>query len=48
MRVNTNILCPDCFKGRIFVKDKEVDTVGQCNKCGTRFIIVAPNTVRYL
>lgn len=48
MEENTNILCPDCFKGRIFAKDKKIGTIGQCKNCEMKFIIVGPSTVRYL
>jgi uncharacterized protein (DUF983 family) len=37
---NTNILCPECFMGRIFTEDNKI---GNCNKCGTKFSILGEN-----
>lgn len=42
--VNTNILCPDCFKWRILTSD---NTIGHCDKCGTKFTILGKNQVKY-
>ena len=41
---NTNILCPECFMGRIFTEDNKI---GNCNKCGTKFSILGENRVKY-
>ena len=41
---NTNILCPDCFKGRILTSDGKV---GYCDKCSTKFTILGRNQVKY-
>lgn len=41
---NTNILCPECFMGRIFTEDNKI---GNCNKCGTKFSILGKNRVKY-
>lgn len=41
---NTNILCPECFKGRIWTEDGKV---GSCNKCSTKFTITGKNSVKY-
>lgn len=40
----TNILCPDCFKGKL-IQDEGSDC--HCENCGTDFIRIAENTVRY-
>lgn len=39
-----NVLCPECFKGKIETKDNKE---GVCNNCGTQFIIITPNTVKF-
>lgn len=41
---NTKILCPDCFKGRIFTDDGKL---GICNQCSTKFTILNERSVRY-
>lgn len=45
---NTNILCPDCFKGKIIAKENKEGNVGHCNKCGTNFLILGKNKIRYI
>lgn len=42
--IRTEILCPDCMKGKLLTDDFKD---AYCNTCGEEFIITAPNTVRY-
>ena len=38
------VLCPECFKGRVEPKEKGE---GKCNHCSTEFVYQAPTTIKY-
>jgi len=40
----TEILCPECMKKKVL---QETKTKCYCDNCGTRFILIAPNTLKY-
>ena len=42
--VETNILCPNCFKAKIVSKDNKT---GICNKCNEVFEITGVNSVKF-
>ena len=44
----TEVLCPECMKGKLIKDDENTVTVtGYCDQCGTRFDFQAATTVRY-
>jgi len=44
LMIRTKILCPECMKGKLLA---ESETECYCDRCGTEFVRVAENTVRY-
>ena len=42
--IRTTILCPNCFKKKLIEETK--DNL-YCDECGTEFLLVSENTVRY-
>lgn len=42
--IRTEILCPECMKKKLLTEDNKK---AYCDECGTKFIIIAPNTVKY-
>ena len=42
--IRTEILCPECMKKKLLTADNKH---AHCDECGTKFIITAPNTVKY-
>ena len=40
----TEILCPECMKKKLLTSD---DKNAHCDECGTKFVIIAKNTVKY-
>jgi hypothetical protein len=44
----TEVLCPECFKGKLLKEDSTKDTgSGYCDRCGTAFIFTGKLSVRY-
>lgn len=44
----TDVLCPDCFKGKLLKDDSTKDTgSGRCDHCGTDFVFTGKRSVRY-
>jgi hypothetical protein len=41
--VRTTILCPECMKKKLLEHHDEI----YCDECGTQFIKVGKNTVKY-
>lgn len=42
----SGILCPECFKKKLLIENDE-SKEAYCDGCGTNFIIVGENTVKY-
>lgn len=44
----TDVLCPECFKGKLLKDDSTKDTgSGYCDRCGTQFVFTGKTSVRY-
>ena len=44
----TQVLCPECFKGKLLKDDSTTDTgSGYCDNCGTKFVFTSKTSVRY-
>jgi hypothetical protein len=44
----TEVLCPECFKGKLLKEDSTKTTgSGYCDRCGTKFVFTGERTVRF-